>query len=157
MKTLFEILQLMTNRRRTLWVETGLPRPESLADHSYGVILLAYNAAIGLINEGVEVNLERVLEMALLHDLHEAVLGDITRTQEAFLFDRLEDSITYSRGIVATTFSDTSYVLTVLEELQYADTIEAKIVKDADKADFNLTLKAYRSIYGSALDEIHEL
>ena len=55
------------------WIDkAGIPRPESVADHSYGTALAAMAAgdALGL-------DTLRMVRMALLHDLAESITGDI--------------------------------------------------------------------------------
>jgi putative hydrolase of HD superfamily len=59
---------------RTGWLDRGIPdeETESVADHSYGVALLAWLLAPEELDRG------RVVELALIHDLAEAVVGDVT-------------------------------------------------------------------------------
>jgi len=67
---------------RTGWVGAGARR-ESLADHSFGTafIALALSRMEGL-DRGEEAEL---LRMALLHDLHEARVGDLSRLQKEYV------------------------------------------------------------------------
>lgn len=60
--------------RRTGWLDRGVIDPESAADHSWGVALLAWLLA----RDHPELNRERVLLLGLIHDLPEAVAGDPT-------------------------------------------------------------------------------
>jgi putative hydrolase of HD superfamily len=59
---------------RTGWLDRGIPpgETESVADHSFGVALLAWLMAPD------ELDRARVVELALIHDLAEAVIGDVT-------------------------------------------------------------------------------
>lgn len=59
---------------RTGWLDRGIPdeETESVADHSFGVALLAWLLAPEELDRG------RVVELALMHDLAEAVVGDVT-------------------------------------------------------------------------------
>lgn len=57
---------------RAGWLRVGIERPESVAGHSWGVAFLA------LLRCPPELNRERVLALAILHDLAEARIGDIT-------------------------------------------------------------------------------
>src|ERR671914_48325 len=66
---------------RTGWVLCGLPAgAESVAAHSYGVALTAMLLADEVRARGAEVDVERVLRIALLHDLQETRTGDMPRT-----------------------------------------------------------------------------
>lgn len=56
---------------RTGWIVKGVKDPESVADHSWAVSLFC----LLLIDK--KINKEKVLEMAILHDLGEVVRGDV--------------------------------------------------------------------------------
>jgi putative hydrolase of HD superfamily len=60
--------------RRTGWLDRGVCDPESTASHSWGVALLAWLLA----RDHPELDRDRVLLLGLLHDLPEAVAGDVT-------------------------------------------------------------------------------
>src|SRR5215211_3741768 len=59
---------------RTGWVDRGIPaeQAESVADHSFRVALFAWLAA-----DGTGLDRDRVLKLALIHDLAEAITGDL--------------------------------------------------------------------------------
>ncbi|HEX5416154.1 MAG TPA: HD domain-containing protein, partial [Chloroflexota bacterium] len=59
--------------RRAGWVRVGVPEPESVADHTFRVALLAllFGPRLGL-------DADTMVRLALVHDLGEARLGDIT-------------------------------------------------------------------------------
>ncbi len=60
--------------RRQGWIDRGVDEPESVADHSWSVALLAWTLA----GERDELNRNRVLLLGLIHDLPEALAGDAT-------------------------------------------------------------------------------
>lgn len=64
---------------RTGWLDRDVPPldVESVADHSLGVALLAWGCALQRRAEGVAIDPERVLMLAILHDLAEAETGDL--------------------------------------------------------------------------------
>ncbi len=65
---------------RTGWLLRGVPHVESVADHSYSAALVALALADILCAGGgpeCEIDLERVLLIALLHDLAEVRLTDL--------------------------------------------------------------------------------
>jgi putative hydrolase of HD superfamily len=57
---------------RTGWVRVGVPRPESVASHSWGVAWLV------MVLLPDELDRERALSYAVLHDLAEVRVGDLT-------------------------------------------------------------------------------
>ena len=70
---------------RTGWVLRGLPPgAESIAAHSFGVALTAMLLADEVRERGVEVEVERVMRIALLHDLAETRTGDMPRTMAEY-------------------------------------------------------------------------
>jgi putative hydrolase of HD superfamily len=64
--------------QRTGWLDRGVDPllAESVADHSLGVALLAWVAALERQAEGEALDPQRVLSLSLLHDLAEAETGD---------------------------------------------------------------------------------
>ena len=85
MESLLIELQRLKRLDRTGWVLRGLaPGAESVAAHSYGVAFTAMLVADEVRARGVEVDVERVLRVALLHDLAEARTGDMPRTMALY-------------------------------------------------------------------------
>jgi 5'-deoxynucleotidase YfbR-like HD superfamily hydrolase len=56
---------------RTGWVRSGVSRPESIADHMYRMSVLALTMA------GTQYDHQRLVKMAIVHDIAEAIVGDI--------------------------------------------------------------------------------
>src|SRR5919206_4122028 len=84
LSTLIE-LQRLKRLERTGWILRGLPNgTESVAAHSFGVSVTAMLLADKLIAQGVAVNVEKILRIALLHDWAEARVGDMPRTASLY-------------------------------------------------------------------------
>src|SRR5256714_4972251 len=78
--TLIE-LQRLKRLDRTGWVLRGrAPGAESVGAHTYGVAITAMLLADEVRARGGEINVERVLRLALVHDWTEARMGDLPRT-----------------------------------------------------------------------------
>ena len=60
--------------KRTGWVMRGVHAPESIADHMYRMSLMSMIASFS--NGALDTN--RCIRLALIHDLAEARVGDIT-------------------------------------------------------------------------------
>lgn len=73
MKRVVSAVLLLKRLPRQGWVESGVKKPESVADHSFGLAFLAMTAAD---NRGLDA--EKAMKMALLHDIVESYVGDIT-------------------------------------------------------------------------------
>src|SRR3990170_2892125 len=69
----FETVGKLKATARSGWVEAGIQKPESVADHTFrtSIICMIYSDLEGL-------DELRVLRMALIHDLPEAITGDLT-------------------------------------------------------------------------------
>jgi putative hydrolase of HD superfamily len=74
---------------RTGWLDRGVPaaRAESVAEHSFQTALLAWTAA----SADPSLNRDRLLRLALVHDLAEALIGDWTPYDQRDIPDRLAD------------------------------------------------------------------
>ena len=77
---LAQTLQRLKQVPRQGWLDRGVSslETESVADHSLGVALLAWMAAIEARADGADLDPTRVLMLALVHDLPEAEIGDWT-------------------------------------------------------------------------------
>ena len=69
---LIDVLGKIKDLPRTGWCKRRVENPESVADHSYGVALLSYLLCPEHLNK------QKCLEYAIIHDLAEIVVGDIT-------------------------------------------------------------------------------
>ena len=63
--------RLKTEMRRGWVKKLGMPRPESVADHSYRTALMTM-----LFSDSLGLDTGKALRLALLHDLPEAIVGD---------------------------------------------------------------------------------
>lgn len=68
----FRIIGQLKTLKRTGWVNNECLLPESVADHMYRMTMLCF-----LITDP-NVNRDRLMKICLVHDLAEAVVGDIT-------------------------------------------------------------------------------
>ncbi len=122
---------------RTGWLRIGVENGETLAAHSMSVALLAWRIAG---ERGVD--RDRVLLMALLHDFHEARLGDIPSPAKRGL-DRAKLAAREAE-IVSEQWNDFSpEAVELLAELEAGESEAARIVHLADKLDLLLQARRY--------------
>lgn len=136
---------------RTGWVQRGVPNAENVATHSFGV---AYTAL--MLAESIDevVDRGRLLSMAVLHDLPEAVTSDIPTPSWRFLppGSKAEVEEAAMKEIFAkSAFGDSGYDL--WEEFQEAKSLESRIVHDADRIDMYLQATVYAEQTGNLLLE----
>lgn len=144
------------------WVDRGVDDPESVADHSFRLALLV----LLLATMQPEIDRERALILALVHDLPEALTGDQTPFDELLAApDADRDEIfrrrpTYSasadqakRDAEAAAIRTMSaslpeplatLIIDAWEEYEAGETPEARLVRQADKLETWLQALEYR-------------
>ena len=108
-------------------------RMESVAEHSWR---LATMAIIVCPNYFPSLDLKKVLEMCLIHDLGEIINGDIPAPMQALIPDKSEQERKDFLKIIEplpTAIADD--LLTVWEEYEAASSPESKLVKALDKLE----------------------
>ncbi|MGH2537895.1 MAG: HD domain-containing protein [Candidatus Promineifilaceae bacterium] len=131
---------------RSGWARRGVPRPESVAEHTFGVAFIAL-ALAGQIEEPLD--LGRLLALALLHDLPEALTGDIPRPVWRYL--PAGSKAEAERAALAAMLDGEAGAgwLALWQELQAAESAEARLVKDADRLDLLLQASIYAQQSGN--------
>lgn len=146
---LLEGLDPLSELPRTGWVLRGVASPESIAAHSYGVAVAAMAIVDALRAEGATVDGERVLRMALLHDAAEAKTGDIPMPQKT---PAVAEALHTMEAAVVRDLLPEPYEQ-LWTEAEAKDTLEARIVKAADKVQMMVKLRIYERQQRGRLDE----
>lgn len=132
---------------RTGWVQRGVPNPENVAAHSYGVVFTALVLA-QLIDEPVD--LARVLAIATLHDLPEGLTTDIPTPAWRYLPGDIKTQV--ERSAMNEILDGVSFAadwMDLWEELHAAETAVSRLVHDADKLDMFLQAVIYEEQTGN--------
>lgn len=143
-KFLAELMRLKA-LPRTGWLLRGVRDVESIADHSFGVAFIAMIIADRAVTQGMNVNIERVLRMALLHDLSEVRTGDLPATIKPY-FDSVALKAADEKAaqeILAPLGESGHEYLKLRHEYEARETLESRIVKAADKLDLWLQVREY--------------
>jgi putative hydrolase of HD superfamily len=138
---------------RSGWISHGisLQDVESVADHSFSTTVLAMLLADLEVANGRRISLERVLRLALLHDLPEALTFDISKSYLEYLGMRgeaikseLEQAAWKHliKGVEKDTIRERYAQLQ--SEFNAEKTIESMIVHAADRLDILLQIVEYR-------------
>lgn len=119
--------KLKCNTRHS-WTSSG--RHESVAEHSWRLTLLAL-----LMEEDFpDVNMEKVLKMCLIHDLGEAITGDVPAFLKGETDEKREDEAI--DGLLATLDDNLSKEWGMLfSEMRELSTKEARLFKALDKIE----------------------
>lgn len=174
---LVEALGQLKETPRTGWLDRGIPvgETESVADHSFGVALLAWLLAPD------ELDRARVVELALVHDLAESAVGDVTpydrdalpglgpeerralldrrhvRCPERTLAKQAAEDAAIERLACALTADRGELLRTRWVELRARTTPEARFVKEMDVLETWLQSRRYRARYPDAPMQSFEL
>ncbi len=133
---------------RTGWAQRGVPNAENVAAHSYGVVFTAM--VLCQIIMGEELNLERVLAMAALHDLAESVTTDIPTPAWRYLPVNIKESV--ERGAMSEILGNVLFGnewMALWEEMNREETAESKLVHDADKLEMFTQALMYEKQFGN--------
>ncbi|KAH0536132.1 hypothetical protein FGG08_006975 [Glutinoglossum americanum] len=134
---------------------TKSPDSESISDHMYRMSILTMFAPPALASR---LNIPHCTKMALIHDMAESLVGDITpvdgvskpekNRREAATMDYLTVALlgNVHSGLVG------SQLREIWEEYEKSETLEAKFVHDIDKLELVLQMMEYERANKGAVD-----
>eukprot|EP00397_Hematodinium_sp_SG-2012_P022078 GEMP01022854.1.p1 GENE.GEMP01022854.1~~GEMP01022854.1.p1 ORF type:complete len:494 (+),score=105.92 GEMP01022854.1:113-1594(+) len=141
---------------RTGWVRCEVNKVESVADHSYGVAMLSL--VLGPLADGL--NVDKMVKMALLHDLAEHEVGDLVVEGSLHLRDnvsREEKAKLETAAMRATTkILLRPDLLELWEEYEAGETREARFVKDVDKLEMLYQAAYYEKTQKRDLEDFYQ-
>jgi len=135
-----EITGLLKQTERTGWVEVGVYEPESVADHTFRTTLLCM-----LYADMEALDPLKLARMALIHDIPEAIIGDLTPTQKTTeTEDEEENAINHILGLLPK--KQRENYLADWREYKEGKTKEAKAVRQLEKIEMALQAKEYEKM-----------
>lgn len=163
---LFHTLQILKQTKRTGWLDRGIPHneTESVADHSFMTALMAWIIAL----DDPDLDADRVLKLAVIHDIAEAIVGDMPPYTPQDIPDRSDiealrsffsvrhlrtpenkaskkraeaEAATRLFGLMPDTAS--AEISALWNEYEQRSTPEARFVKDIDNLEAFLQSRAY--------------
>jgi putative hydrolase of HD superfamily len=156
--TLIE-LQRLKRLDRTGWILRGLPNgTESVASHSFGVTVTAMLLADKLAAEGINIDHEKVLRVALLHDWAEVRVGDMPRTATLYFGSEARNQAETAAflDVVKPVDAKDTYAR-LYHDYEHRESLEARLVKAADVLDLLIQVFALERAGARGLDEFWEV
>nr|ALS89315.1 HD domain protein [uncultured bacterium]ALS89400.1 HD domain protein [uncultured bacterium] len=153
-------LQRLKRLERTGWTLRGLPNgTESVAAHSFGVGVTAMMLATEIKTRGLDLDMERVLKMALLHDWAETRVGDMPRTATSYFGSdvRKRAETAAFADIVSSLGAAESDYKNLYQDYELRLSLEARLVKAADILDLLVQAYALEHSGAKGLDEFWEV
>ena len=132
-----EIAGRLKRTPRAGWVEVGIRQPESVADHTFRTSILCM-----LYADMEDLDQPKLLRMALIHDLPEAITGDLTPSKKTPESKEKEDA-TINQILNLLPKKQREKYMTVWNEYQKGKTKEAKAVRQLEKLEMALQAKEY--------------
>ena len=136
------------------WLKRGIPKEncESVADHSFGTAILTMLIADALFSQ---LNKERLLRMALIHELGEVYVGDITPNDGINLAEKLErERAAVSQ--ICEKLPDGSQYIQLWEEYALNQSPEARFIHQIDRLEMGLQAGVYQAEGHKGMQEFFE-
>ena len=157
------LLEAATLKRmsRTGWGMRGVPWVESVADHTFGVAFVALALADTLREGAVEdeesaatLDMEKVLIMAVLHDLAEVRLTDLPASAARLIPEvvKSEAEASAMEDLLAP-LPGGPRLRALWQEFEDRASAEGRLVRDADKLEMMVQCLRYEQAGSQGLDE----
>ena len=145
-----ELVARLKHLPRQGWVNHGVTAPETVAGHMYRMALSAF-----LLPK--EMDWVKVMKIALVHDLAESIVGDITPRDQVPAEVKKQKELEAMQSItVLLPVWSKSEVMELWTEYEDQSSPESLIVKDLDKFDMILQGFEYEKAQKMRLDEFFE-
>jgi putative hydrolases of HD superfamily len=133
----FLTVQVSKELPRQGFLYSGFKRNEadSVAAHSFSVALFSYLLAKELEKSGWKLDPDRVLKIALLHDVGETITGDIGTYAKDLARGVFEDVEKNAFSLLIRNMPNKQELIVYFEEYIKLATIESQVVKFADALD----------------------
>ncbi|KAL6232962.1 hypothetical protein BDW75DRAFT_9416 [Aspergillus navahoensis] len=153
----FHLLERLKTTKREGWRRFDINDGESISDHMYRMSMMTMLAPPSL---AARLDLPRCMKMALVHDMAESLVGDITPNdpikkdekarREAAVMEYIANSLLRN---VPSGVSAGDGILAVFNEYEANETLEAQFVHDVDKMELLLQMIEYERSHEIDLSE----
>jgi putative hydrolase of HD superfamily len=151
----FHLVERLKIEKREGWRRFGISNGESIADHMYRMSILTMLAPPSIASK---INIPRCTKMALIHDMAESLVGDLTpvdgvpkvekNRREAATMDYICDNLLgkVHGGLAGKDIRES------WQEYEDSETLESQFVHDVDKVELILQMVEYERAHNCMLD-----
>ncbi|KAF7867492.1 uncharacterized protein EAF02_009683 [Botrytis sinoallii] len=151
----FHMLERLKTTKREGWRRFGIERGESISDHMYRMSLITMFAPKSLSSK---IDIAHCTKMALIHDMAEALVGDITPVDNVPKTEKNRREATTMDYFTKNLLGRVNGGLTgeeikkIWQEYEDSETLESKFVHDVDKVELILQMVEYERADKNGLD-----
>ncbi|KAF2475831.1 uncharacterized protein BDR25DRAFT_331560 [Lindgomyces ingoldianus] len=151
----FHLLEQLKTTKRAGWQRFGLQHCESISDHMYRMSILSMLAPASLSSK---LDLAKCTRMALIHDMAEAIVGDITPVDNVSKEEksrREAETMDYICNRLLGKLNgglNGREIRAIWQEYEDSETLESRFVHDIDKIELILQMVEYERTNKGAVD-----
>jgi len=151
----FHMLERLKTTKREGWRRFGITHGESISDHMYRMSLITMFAPPAL---AARINIPHCTKMALVHDMAEALVGDITPVDGVPKDEKSRRESTTMDYFTKSLLGRVNGGLTgkeikaIWQEYEDSKTLESHYVHDVDKIELILQMVEYERVHNRKLD-----
>ncbi|GAB7351167.1 hypothetical protein MBLNU459_g1617t1 [Dothideomycetes sp. NU459] len=151
----FHLLERLKTTKREGWRRFGIGHGESISDHMYRMAILTMMAPASLTSK---INVMHCTRMALIHDMAEALVGDITPVDGVPKSEknrREAETMDYiCKGLLGKVGGGLSgeEIRKVWQEYEDSETLDSHYVHDIDKMELLLQMMEYERSHEGRID-----
>lgn len=135
-EVIFAAEKLKKEKRKGWIAKAGIKNPESVADHSFATALIAM-----MVGDDINLDTEKMIRMALLHDLGESIIGDLMPGEDQLKEEKEDRAI---KALFSKLSEESrSFYEGLWQEFRASESPEAVIVHQIDKLEMGIQAKLY--------------
>ncbi|XP_065220269.1 5'-deoxynucleotidase HDDC2 isoform X2 [Planococcus citri] len=138
-----ELIGRLKHLKRTGWVLRKVQDPEAVAGHMYRMAVMSF-----LIESDSNIDRKKCMELAIVHDMAECIVGDITPICGISPAEKRRQEEAAMGQLVKLIGNNSEYVNNLFQEYEQQETTEAKLVKEFDRLDMIIQAFEYEKLEG---------
>ncbi|CAK4030879.1 HD domain-containing [Lecanosticta acicola] len=146
----FHILERLKTTKREGWRRFGITHGESISDHMYRMSIITLLCPPSLASR---IDISKCTTMALVHDMAESLVGDITPVDGVTKSEKSRREATTMDYLTKTLLGNVHNgaagrnIRAIWQEYEDSETLESKFVHDVDKMELLLQMIEYERVH----------